>query len=177
MCKLPSVETVSSLPILLENMPKDMLSIPSELLGISGIKIIGTDFNYNDCIIIDIESIDTETTCHHCGQKTKKTDGNEKPRLIRHLSLFSNETYLRISPKRCLCDCGAITIQTFSWCTPRSTCTSRYEDYLLLQIINSTVSDVSIKENIGYETLNGIIKRKIGTSPDWEHIKKLKQLV
>jgi hypothetical protein len=32
-------------------------------------------------------------------------------------------------------------------------------------------------ERAGYETLNGIINRKIDSSPDWKHIKKLKSLV
>ena len=177
MYKPAPVKTASSFPILLEKMPKEMLSLPAELLNIPDIRIIGTDFNHNGNVIINIESIHSETTCHQCGDKTKKTDGNEKPRLIRHFPLFSNKTYIRISPKRCQCDCGAITIQTFSWHTPKSSCTSLYEDHLLLQMINSTVLDVSMKESIGYETLNGIIDRKIDTSPDWEHIKKLKSLV
>ncbi|MCK5854678.1 MAG: transposase family protein [Sulfurovaceae bacterium] len=171
------IKTASSLPILIEKTPKDTFSLPIELLKIPDIRIIEIDFNYNECIIIDVESINNETCCHHCGRKTEKTDGNEKPRLIRHLPIFSTETYLRISPKRCQCDCGAITIQTFSWYTPKSSCTSIYEDHLLLQIINSTISDVSIKEKIGYDLLKNIIDRKIDTSPDWKHIKKLKSLV
>jgi hypothetical protein len=177
MYKPSPVKTASSLPILMEKMPKETFSLPAELLNIPDIRITGTDFNHNGNVIIDIESIHSETICHHCGNTTKKTDGNEERRLIRHFPLFSNKTYIRISPKRCQCDCGAITIQTFPWHTPKSSCTSLYEDHLLLQIINSTVLDVSIKENIGYETLNGIINRKIDTTPDWEHIKKLKSLV
>ena len=171
------VTLISSSSIIAEHMPKNMFSLPVKLLQIPDVKITTIDFNYNGSVIIDIESIHTETTCHCCGRKIKKTDGNEKPRLIRHLSIFSHTTYIRISPKRYQCDCGAITIQTFSWHTPKSSCTSIYEDHLLLQVINSTVLDVSIKEQIGYETLNGIIDRKIDRSPDWEHIKKLKSLV
>ena len=170
------IKTVSSLSILTENMPKETFALPTELLKIPSIRITGTDFNYNASVIIDIESIDSETTCHQCGNKTEKTNGKEKPRLIRHLPLFSNKTYIRISPKRCQCRCGAITIETFPWHTSKASCTSIYEDHLLIQIINSTVLDVSLKENIGYDTLKGIISRKIETSPDWEHIKKLKSL-
>ena len=173
----PPIKIASSLPILTEKMPKDTFSLPAELLKIPDVRIIETDFNYSRCVIIDVESIHNKTCCHQCGCKTEKTDGNEKPRLIRHLPLFSTETYIRISPKRCWCDCGAITIQTFSWHTSQSSCTSIYEDHLLLQIINSTISDVSIKEKIGYDTLKNIIDRKIDTSPDWKHIKKLKSLV
>lgn len=170
------IKTASSLSILAENMPKETFALPTELLTIPSIRIIGTDFNYNGSVIIDIESIQSKTNCHQCGHQTEKIKGKEKPRLIRHLPLFSNKTYIRISPKRCQCSCGAITIETFSWHTPKASCTSIYEDHLLLHIINSTVLDVSLKENIGYDTLKGIIGRKIETSPDWKHIKKLKSL-
>lgn len=169
-----AVNTVSSLSLIADKISANSFSLPVELLQIPDIKIIGTDFDYGERIIFTVESTHNETCCHQCGKPTKKTDGHEKPRLIRHLSLFSNKTYIRITPKRCRCECGAITIQTFSWYTPRTSCTSIYEDYLLLQMINSTVSDVSIKEQIGYEMLNNIIDRKISTSSDWKHIKKLK---
>jgi transposase len=43
----------------------------------------------------------------------------------------------------------------------------------LLQLINSTISDVSIKENIGYDVVRGIVERKIATMIDWSQITKI----
>jgi hypothetical protein len=168
MYKEISVKTEASQSILIENLPKETFSIPSDILNISNVKITGTDFNHAKGIVIHIESTEIKTCCHQCNKKTEKTDGKEKPRLIRHFPLFSNKTYLCISPWRCRCTCGAITIETFSWHTPQASCTSIYEDHLLLQMINSTLSDVCLKEQIGYDTLKGILSRKIETTPNWK---------
>ena len=51
-----------------------------------------------------------------------------------------------------------------------------YEDHILLQLINSTISDVSIKENIGYDVVRGILERKIDTHIDWSQITKIEVL-
>jgi len=51
-----------------------------------------------------------------------------------------------------------------------------YEDHILLQLINSTISDVSIKENIGYDVVRGILERKIDTHIDWSQIAKIEVL-
>jgi len=51
-----------------------------------------------------------------------------------------------------------------------------YEEHILLQLINSTISDVSIKENIGYDVVRGILERKIDTHIDWSQIAKVEVL-
>ncbi|HEY6411463.1 MAG TPA: transposase family protein, partial [Ktedonobacteraceae bacterium] len=40
---------------------------------------------------------------------------------------------------------------------PRSSFTQAYEKQILLRLVNSTVQDTSIKEDIGYEAIMGII--------------------
>lgn len=152
-------------------------NIPVELLQIPDIKIVSINIDPDGAVIMNIESLIVETTCHKCGKKVTKKDGKEKARLLRHLPMFSNKTYIRIAPQSYKCNCGCTTVQSYPWHTPKASCTSIYEDHLLLQVINSTLSDVSMKEDIGYDTLRGIIDRKIDTSPDWTHIKKLKLLV
>jgi transposase len=46
----------------------------------------------------------------------------------------------------------------------------------LLQLVNSTVEDVSIKEDIGYETVMGIINQYIATEADWSEFQTLEVL-
>jgi len=43
----------------------------------------------------------------------------------------------------------------------------------LLSLVNSTVEDVSIKEDVGYESIMGIIDRYISTEVNWESIRRL----
>ncbi len=44
-----------------------------------------------------------------------------------------------------------------------------YDDHLLLQLVNSTVEDVSIKEGVAYDCVLGVLERRISTSVDWGH--------
>jgi hypothetical protein len=40
----------------------------------------------------------------------------------------------------------------------------------LLSVVNSTVQDISIKEDIGYEAIMGIIDRYIERDINWEDV-------
>ncbi len=46
-----------------------------------------------------------------------------------------------------------------------------FEKHILLSCVNSTVSDVSIKEHLGYEAVRGIIDRYIAKGVDWATIR------
>jgi hypothetical protein len=48
-----------------------------------------------------------------------------------------------------------------------------FERHILLSLINSTVKDVSIREDIGYDTIMGIIDNNIRPQINWEEIKAL----
>ena len=149
------------------------LRLPSYLLGIPNVRIIETCVDSYDRLIIHVESNEVGTQCHQCGKETDASDGHEKPITLRHLPMFRYESSIRISPTRCKCKCGAITMQKYVWYTQRSTCTELYENHILLQLINSTISDVSIKENIGDDVVRGIVERKIATTIDWSQITKI----
>jgi transposase len=59
------------------------------------------------------------------------------------------------------------------WYDQRSPHTKAYEKHVLLELVNSTVSDVSIKEGLGYEAVMGIIDSHLGTAVDWRSISQL----
>jgi transposase len=42
-----------------------------------------------------------------------------------------------------------------------------YDDHLLLQLVNSTVEDVSLKESVGYDCVLGVLERRISARVDW----------
>src|SRR3979490_2171325 len=80
---------------------------------------------------------------------------------------------MHLRPKRyqCLhCDGNSTTTQTLAWYTPRSSFTKSYEKQILLSMVNSTVQDTSIKEDIGYEAIMGIIDRSIEREITWEDV-------
>ena len=83
---------------------------------------------------------------------------------------------MRLRPKRSQCLHGhgnPTTTQTLAWYTLRSSFTQAYEKQILLSLVNSTVQDTSIKEDIGYEAIMGIIDRYIERTINWEDVTRL----
>ncbi|MCP4055180.1 MAG: ISL3 family transposase [Mesoflavibacter sp.] len=153
------------------------LNIPVELLGIPNIAIKKIIIDKDDKIIILAESTEEDTKCHKCGRKADRAYGYGEEITLRHLALFGHEVYIRIKVKRYECGkCGSITNQELSWYDKRSSHTKAYQDYILLLLVNSTVLDVCIKENIGYDEVSGMIDRKIKGKVDWNEVKGVKIL-
>ncbi len=90
---------------------------------------------------------------------------------------MGRKVFIEIRPVRYQCpDCDGNpkTTQKLSWYERKSPHTRAYEKHILLSCVNSTVSDVSIKEDIGYEAVIGIINRYINKKVDWNTIEILK---
>jgi transposase len=99
---------------------------------------------------------------------------------LRHLPILGKPCYLIIKPKRGICDnCddSPTTNQRLDWYEYKSRYTKDYEAHVLLSLVNSTVVDVAIKERIGTEAINGILKRRVDKKVDWRKIKAIELLV
>jgi len=146
-----------------------MINIP---LDIENVEVINVDIRKDGKIFITVKSMENGTNCSKCGQHTDACCGHGKKRVLRHTSVFGKETYIIIYPKKYKCKkCnGKTTTQAVSWYEPRSRQTAAYEKHILLLLVNSTVTDVAIKENIGYDAVEGIIDRYIAKKIDWESV-------
>jgi hypothetical protein len=93
-----------------------------------------------------------------------------------HLPYDSMETYICIRPRRarCLvCATEPTTTQVLEWYDQRSPHTKAYDRYLLKQLVNSTIEEVSLSENVGYDAIVGALNRQIDTKVDWEQVDDL----
>jgi transposase len=84
--------------------------------------------------------------------------------------------YIFVEPARYVCNhCKKqpTTTQQSSWYEQGFSYTKKYTEYILLSLINSTIKDVCIKENIGYDVIEGMIERNINDHVDWDEIKTL----
>jgi transposase len=127
-------------------------------------------------IEITVKSTIEGPPCHQCGNMTTKFYGEDREITLRHLPILGRKTFIRLRPRRYQCTrCHdhPTTTQTLSWYTLRSSYTRAYEEQILLSLVNSTVQDVSIKEDVGYEAIMGIIDRHIERSVDWESFTRL----
>lgn len=158
-----------------------MVTIP---LDLPDVRVLDTHINAQGDIIITVESTLEEATCKHCGRKIKAFHQHDEWITIRHLSMLGRPTYIRLQPKRYNCARCArrkgkkkvTTSQELSWHQAKSPNTRPYEEQVLLQLVNSTIADVSVKESLGYDGVEGIVERNISTKVDWEQIKSLEVL-
>jgi hypothetical protein len=116
------------------------------------------------------------THCRRCGKPIDHGYGLGQEIRLRHLPVFDDNTVLVLRPKRYQCrSCeGRPTAsQTLSWYTPRASVTKAFEQQMLLEMINSTLEDVSLKHAIGVDALQGILDRRIEPEVDWTGIETL----
>lgn len=152
------------------------LSIP---LDLPDIEILDIKQNKRGDYIITVESTLASTSCRQCGRKLTQCIGHDRAITLRHLSILGHAVYLRLRPKRFKCPyCSEepSTTQQLSWYQPKSRHTKAYAEHVLLQLVNSTLQDVALKEGLGYAAVVGIIDRFIATQVDWLELSRLEVL-
>lgn len=157
-------------------MSKAQITIP---LNIPDVRVLHTSVSERGEIIITIESKKVGTKCRKCGKLIKKLHSRDEWVLIRHLPAFGRPTYLRYRPNRYQCqDCEGqpTTTQELDWHDPNSPQSFAYDNHLLLQLVNSTVEDISQKEGLPYEKVAGVLERRIASKVDWAAIEGIEIL-
>jgi len=151
---------------------RDMISIP---LGIPDVDVLGVELSERDDYIVTVESTQVGTVCQHCGRKITKPNGHGRWIELRHLPILGHRVYIRLRPKRYECPhCdNKTTTQTLDWYETKSPHTKAYDRYLMLQLVNSTVEDVSRKEDVGYDAVEGAIERCIHITVNWDDFDEL----
>jgi transposase len=85
--------------------------------------------------------------------------------------------FIELRPKRfrCpTCDDHPTTTQQCDRYEPRSPHTKAFDQSLLRQLINSTVSDVARKQGVSYDSVSGAINRVVERSVNWGDFSELK---
>jgi transposase len=128
--------------------------------------------------IVTVESTLNSAVCQSCGGRITKPNGYGREIELRHLSILGHRLYIRLRPKRYECPhCnGKTSTQELDWYEPKSPHTKAYDRYLMLQLVNSTVEDVSCKEDVGYDAVEGAIDRCIHVSVNWDEFTELKMM-
>jgi transposase len=147
-----------------------LISIP---LDIPDVRVLQTDLTAAGEFILTVETTLMTTTCQRCGRPISDQHGLDAPRLLRHLPILGRPVYVRIRPKRfrCpFCDGQPTTTQQPDWYDPKALDTKVYERHLIVQMINSTLTDVTEKEDVSYAALLGVLDRWVATTVDWDSL-------
>lgn len=148
-------------------MKRAQVTVP---LDIPDVRVLQTEINKAGELIITIENTQEGTICRQCGREIHRRHGYDEWTIIRHLPVFGRPSYLRYRPRRyqCLeCEGHPTTTQRLDWRESNSPHSMVYDDHLLLQLVNSTVEDVSTKEGVAYDCVLGVLERRISASVDW----------
>lgn len=138
-------------------------------LDLPEVRVLKTELKKRE-IVITVESTRPYAICSRCGQKTFEFHSYDEPIRLRHLPILEQRVFIELRPKRyrCLtCDDHPTTTQQCEWYEPRSPHTKAFDQSLLRQLINSTVSDVARKQEVGYDAVLGAINRGVARSVNW----------
>jgi len=164
-----------SIPLCFENGAEPTLYIPLELPGVEITSVKMDTDGYH----ITVRSVVKRTQCQSCGREVARSHGYSQPITVRHLSVLGHPTRITIYPKRFLCPhCSTpehkvTTTQVLIWQASRSPLTRAYEEHVLLLLVNSTIEDVSQKEHLPYDTVLGVLERRISSKVAWDEFDAL----
>jgi len=145
-------------------------------LDIPQVDVLATRQTRDGKFIITVESRQETTKCGVCKQSVSCNYGHGKRIQLRHLPILGQETYIAIRPRRGQCPTclhNPTTTQELSWYEQRSPHTKVYDQYLMKQLIGSTVADVSLKEKIGYDAVLGALQRQVASEVNWAEVQNL----
>jgi transposase len=84
---------------------------------------------------------------------------------FEHTSILDRRVFLRIKPVRYYCehcDDGTTTTEKYDWVAKGGKITQALEDYIMRQLIHSTIQDVSRKTGLSYSTIYSAMTHRIG---------------
>lgn len=153
-----------------------IINIP---LDIDSLEITGQSADKDGNIILEVVSKKQHSTCHKCSKLATKYNGTAPIRMIRHLPIFDTPVYLRIKPKRYYCencDDRPTTTEQYVWCDRNASITKALANYLMRNLIHSTIEDVSKKEKVAYKTIQSVLDREVNTKVNWDLITNIETI-
>jgi transposase len=145
-------------------------------LDIPDVDVLKSQQTAKGAFIITVRSRQETMPCRVCGQEIACNYGVGQAVQLRHLSILGLKTYVVLAPKRAQCpSCKhkPTTTQVLPWYEPRSPHTKAYDKHLMKQLVGSTVMDVSLKENLGYDAVLGALDRQLDKEVDWAQIQNV----
>ena len=148
-------------------------------LDIKNVETLQVEKSESGAYLITVESTQESTNCRKCGKELYHFHGYDKPITLRHLPILGTPVYIQLRPKRYRCfDCEhhPTSTQRLEWYDPRRPHTKAFEEHILYQLINSTISDVHLKEKLGYQAVVGIACHLLSKEVNWNDVKRIGKL-
>lgn len=152
------------------------ISIP---INLSNVEVISTTTSDDGDITLKVKSTEKGTNCKHCGKYISNYHSLNKMIRLNHLPAFGTPVYIEFQPIRFQCNnCenNPTTTQKPIWYQSTGHCTHNYAKHILNLLVNSTLKDVALQENISHKRVFNIVNKHIPNKIDWSKIKTIKDL-
>ncbi len=155
------------------------MTIPIEqLLNLPNIRVLKVEISERE-IRCDLESTLGYAICYRCGRKATKFFEHGETLMLRHLPICERKVmlYLHTRRYRCLnCEDRPTTTERGDWYDAQANCTKAFADFLLRQLVNSTLQDVADKHQVTYGCVRGLLTRQVSGEVDWREFSHLRQI-
>lgn len=142
-------------------------------LDIPDVEILSVVNGERGELILEVKSTLDYTHCRRCQRKITALHGYDQPIRLQHLPILERKVFIELRPKRYRCrhcEGGPTTTQRLDWYTPNSPHTKALDQWLLKMLINATVTDVSRRCQVSYDSVEGCIDRHVGKAVDWNQV-------
>lgn len=147
-------------------------------LNLPQVRVVGAQLTETE-ITLQVEHSQHFAICHKCGAQATEFFRNGEKLMLRHLPIFNRPVFLVLQTKRYLClYCGGktTTTQQVDWYDSQARCTKAFAQFLLLELVNSTISDVASKHQVSDDLLRGALARYVAGEVDWNQFDRLRVL-
>src|SRR3970040_2166810 len=136
----------------------------TKLLNLPNLEIIQYEMPDAETAVLEIRSILEVAICPICKTPSTAIHDYDDPRLVRDLPLSGRKSFLRYQSRRFECIvCQKPFTERVEWMNFDSSYTKRFEEHVYQLCRKSTVQDVSVFLELGYDAVEGIFQR-------WAHL-------
>ena len=132
----------------------------TELLNLPNVKVVHYQQVGQHRLNLFVESTLTEALCPHCQQVSTSLHDLGEPQMLRDLSIWERQCWLRLTPRRFKCDhCGNTFVERLAWRDPERDYTLRYEQHIYRRARKAPLTQVAQDEDLSEEAVQGIFER------------------
>jgi transposase len=135
-------------------------SLLTQLLELPNVRVIGYDLLNRDRLDVTIESTLVAAVCPSCQRISQVTHGHAEQQLIRDLSIWQRQCWLRYRPRRFHCaSCQTTFVERVLWREAEFVYTQRYEQVIYERACREPISQIAHQEQLSEDIVQAIFER------------------
>jgi transposase len=128
------------------------------LLALAGVRV-ETCTQVEGKIFLGLSILSEGIVCHHCKNPTEKLHQN-RPILVRDLSVFGRPVYLKIPRRQFYCpSCQRYPTEKIDFLDVKRRHTQRYEQNIYERVKQSSMEQIGREEGLSYDEIKGIFEQ------------------